>query len=52
MFILSFNKIRDKGTTVPAGKQGGKGGEGWGEEKGRRWQEGVRNDPNIVYTYE
>jgi hypothetical protein len=45
-----FNKIRDKGKTVSAWKQGGRGG-GKGEKRGGR-EVGERNDPNIVCTYE
>jgi hypothetical protein len=45
-----FNKIRDKGRTISACKQGGKGREGGGEEGDLRVR--GRNDPNIIYTYE
>jgi hypothetical protein len=46
-----FNKIRDKGRTISAGREGE-----WGEMEGvgERRRKGVRgrNDSNIVCTYE
>jgi hypothetical protein len=48
-----FNKIRDKGQIVSAGYRGGVG-----KREGAEWvvregvDEGGRNDPSIVCTYE
>jgi hypothetical protein len=42
---LLFNKIREKGRTGSAWKQGGVG-------RGKGWGAGERNAPNSVCTYE
>jgi hypothetical protein len=50
-YTLSSTKLEIRTKQFLSGSEGVKG-EGEGEGKGREQGEGVRNDPNIVCTYE